>query len=497
MSQFGSNLPFSNFPFFKNLGNLAKQALDKLNPNLNKQQSKIQNIQQNQGPTNTQTNPNKSLANTNSNINLNPSTQADPAITQHTLNAHNKSITQETNTNVKDLPQNKEVQTAPNKADSQGAKDLPNYAGISNMSLKSWVAGRESKSSPKSEFKEKELASTLEGIKGFQNRNQDGFGGDTGDQGQSGKKRNLFILSHIFANYFNEKSGNQETELLVNIGSFKKLGSRPDSKDAMRNEDIESVRLAPPAPEDLQSFESLDYSKVRYLHQLLALPKEFPEGIRLFAKESLEINPNELRNFLEHRFVLVQEQLLGGEPALNNIVSGFVPLLNQADFPVLLPFLLLYYPLPVPSIRDDIDFIKEWKKGKSKTEKEEVIVASCQVYYVSKYLGRILLKFLLTQDNKFSFDIETSEKNEYVVRSLEEGIEEIMFLLEYPPTLSELNVMLTREIYEATDADEELAIDSKGSMRIEILLAVYSSLMVLNRLNIEPDASGIIEMEIL
>jgi hypothetical protein len=91
-------------------------------------------------------------------------------------------------------------------------------------------------------------------------------------------------------------------------------------------------------------------------------------------------------------------------------------------------------------------------------------------------------------------DIQTSSINNGIVRDLEFAISESMYLLKYPPSLADLNVLLTKEVYEATDKDEELSIVSDGPIRLEIVLATYACLVVLNKLNQEPDASGLIEM---
>ena len=69
-----------------------------------------------------------------------------------------------------------------------------------------------------------------------------------------------------------------------------------------------------------------------------------------------------------------------------------------------------------------------------------------------------------------------------------------MFLLENSPKLADLNVLLTGEIYKATDIDEELSIISTGTLRLEIIIAAYSALSILNKTNEEPDPSGLIEM---
>ena len=94
----------------------------------------------------------------------------------------------------------------------------------------------------------------------------------------------------------------------------------------------------------------------------------------------------------------------------------------------------------MPILKEKIDFIKEWKI--SKKEKREAIIASCEIYYASKVRGRFLIKFELTHDCELSVDIQTAKENNGIAKDIELAIEEGMFLLEKPPRLSELNVLL-------------------------------------------------------
>lgn len=440
--------------------------------------------------------PKDSLSNTNSNIPVNQSTLSNPVVNQAALNSRNEAQSILTSS-VKENTKN-QVQSTPAQTEFQGPKDLPAYAGISNMSLKSWIAGQDNKNMAKLESGEKQLAATLEGIKGFQKQNYEGFGDDSGGgQKNKGFKRNknLLILSHIFSSL--EQFRDQETELLVNIINFKKLGSsmKQKSSNAFSESSIIESKLLPPAPNELQSLANLDPMKIKYLHQLLALPSEFPEFLRLFANDKVELNSKQLHSFLIQRLEIVQSQLFGQDAFLNTVISNFTPLLNPTEVSLLLPILLLYYPLPPPMIVEKFDFVHEWeKKKKSKPNKETNVIASCQIYYISKARGRFLLKFELNEDDEFSFDVQTAKENNGVVKDLEFAIAESMVLLECPPLLSELNVLLTEEIYKATDIDEELSIVSNGPLRFEILLAAYAALIVLNKLNAEPDPSGLIEM---
>lgn len=486
MSEFGHNLPFGNLPILKNLGIFTKNFLSKLNPSLNKTNEQLKLLQQNQN----QTDSSQSLANTNSNINLNQQTQASPSVTQGVLNVKGQELPQGLKSDIRTDINKQESKTSQAQSGFQGPKDLPAYAGVANMSLKSWIANYDSKTPTKFVFKDQELASTLEGIKGFQRKSYDGEP-DT-SQGKAFKRKRLLVLSQIFSTLYEEQASIRETEVLQNIVNFKKLGKKQYEK-AAEGESI-SFKNLPPVPASANKAETLDHMHIKSMHQLLTLPPEFPECIRLFAGENVEINQRDLLQFLEHRLGIVQEQLIGGDPVLNSVVAKFAPLLNQNDFPLILPLVLLYLPLPFPEIIDDFDFLKHWKKQKQKSEAKEAILASCEIYYLSAYLGRFLLKFELTAGGNFNFEIQTREENEHIVKALELAIEEAMYLLENPPNLSELNILLTKEIYEATDREEELAINSTGPLRVEIVLVVYASLVVLNRLNEEPDPAGVIEM---
>ncbi|OGI20082.1 MAG: hypothetical protein A3B68_00575 [Candidatus Melainabacteria bacterium RIFCSPHIGHO2_02_FULL_34_12] len=483
MTGFGNNLSFNIFSAIKNLGKQVKEQLNKVSVEKSTEQS-VNNLQQNK--------PVQSLVNTNSNIPLNASVLNNPAVNQAALNSTNipqTNLNQEVKNTI-----NTQVPSTPSQAAFKGPSDLPAYAGISNMSLKSWIAEHNNKSFTDLESGEKQLATTLEGIKGFQRQNYEGFDGDSrGKDNQNlkqlARKKYLLILSHIFSAI--EQSGIQQTELLVNLANFKKLGS--SSEEGSNDDGQTENKIAPPIPEELNNLINLEPSKIKYLHQILALPNEFPECLRLFAKDNIEMNPKLLNNFLMQRLKYVQEQIFGDSNLLSKTIAGFVPLLNYNDYPLVLPLLLLYYPLPLPQIKDNYDFLSEWKKKKGEGA-DEGIIASCEVYYLSRIRGRFLLKFLLKSNNEFTFDIQTRNENNGIVNDLECAIGEIMFLLEHQPKLADLNVLLTDEIYKATDIDEELAIVSSGPLRLEIILAVYASLLVLNKLNEEPDPAGLIEM---
>lgn len=483
-----SNSSFSILSALKNIGKQAKQVLNKINPT----QQIAKDVKQLQN-TSSQT-----LVNTNSNLPVNQSTLTNAGINQTTLNLSNEPQIILTS-NLK-LQTNLQAQNTPSQVEFQGPKDLPAYAGIANMSLKSWVHGKDSQSLTKTESGEKELTVTLLGVKGFQKQNYEGFHEEPeGNKGSIGLKllkntTKLLLLSHIFSSI--ERSGSQDTELLVHITNFKKLGSSLKEINLSSEQSVD-IKMPPPLPNELQSLINIDPLQIKYIHQLLALPQEFPECLRLFAKDNIEVNPNELRTFLMQRLELVQGQLFGGDTFLNTVIANFVPLLNQNDYPLLLPLILLYYPLPPPMIKDKFDFVNEWKKKKK--EKGEVskhhVIATCEIYFISKTRGRFLLKFELSSDGKLSFDVQTSTENNGIVRDLELAIAESMYLLEHPPLLSDLNVFLTEEIYKATDIDEELSIVSTGPLRLEIILAVYASLLVLNKISQDLDPRGLIEMK--
>ncbi len=474
MTGFDNKFPLNFFqnPFRQNKVNKEP------NEGVKQDETPEQSIQKQQN----QSKPGESLTNTNSNVPVNQSTMTSPAVNQSALNAANKPLQNNQLNNTQNI-QNQ--QQSPGKIDSQGAKDLPSYAGISNLSLKSWVAEHDKKGFSNLSGGEKELASTLDGIKGFQKQNYEG-GGDSSKQG--GRNKALFILSHIFSNI--EQNLDPQTELLVNLANFKKLGSNYSKERKLDNYKEESFeyKSAPPLPAEPQFLNTLDAGKIKYMHQLLALPNEFPEFIRLLAKDNIELYGKDIISFIDKRLKYVQEETFGKEKSLNKFIADFAPLLNQNNSPML-PLILLYYPLPLPQVKRDDEFKKDWK-GKESVS----IVAECEIYYLSKSRGRFLIKFSLNDKDEFSFDVQTSEVNNGVVKDIEKSVSESMILLKTPPDLSEVNVLLTQEIYKATDIDEELSIVSKGPIRLEIVLAVYSALIVLNKLNDEPDPSGVIDI---
>lgn len=475
----------------KNLGLFGKDILNKSALNQNPSKEITKSLGQ------TETNPAQSLVETKSNIPLNQQILNSPSLNQSALNTLNKTQTN-LNQNLKETSNTKN-QPTPSQVDFRGAPDIPAYAGVANMSLKSWIAQHDNRTTRHTESLEKELTATLEGIKGFQKENYDGFDDESSGKGflkQSSKTKKLQILSHIFSTMATiEHSGSQEADLIVRILNFKKLGSSLQENKHDNSEATEDLRLSPPLPEELQKLDILNASQVKYLHELLALPSEFPECVRFFAKDNLKLNEKDINSFLVQRFRIVQEQLFGAEDKLSGTIAQFVSLLNQNNYTSLLPLVLLYYPLPLPRTPEKYDYIKEWEKQTS--DKNQLIIpliASCEIYYVSKSKGRFLIKLELNENREFSVFIQTSQNNTDIVKSLELAIAEVMFLLENPPLLSELNVFLTQEIYEATDINEELAIVSTGSLRLEIVLGTYAALHVLNKLNTDPDPSGLIDI---
>lgn len=453
MSDMGNNPSVNKPPIFKNIGKPSKPvtpSVNKANTDANIAEQSAKNIQPNQ------TNPSQSLANTNSNISLNQTTLTSPVLNQATLNQSPSSLKSSTNT---------QAQESLAQSRSPGSSDLPAYAGISNISFKSWITEHDSKGFANLASGEKQLAATLEGIKGFQRKN-----GDNSEE-RSGRNKYFSILAYMFSPA--EHSGSQEIELLTNLFNFKKLDSSNEEKHL----------LQPPLPDEPQKLFLVDNQQIKYLHQLLALPNELPECVRLFVKNKPEINEHELQKFLEQRLKIVQEQVFGRDSYLSEAIAKFTPLLNQNNFSQLLPLLLLYYPLPPPNIKTDFNFLVEWdKKKKEEIDKKDLIVASCEVYYLSKQRGRFLLKFELNDKHEINFNVQTSGDNDDVINALEAAVSESMFLLANPPLLSEFNVLLTKEIHKTISNEEELSIASTGPLRIEIVLSVYSVLTVLNKL---------------
>lgn len=455
------------FDKIKNIGSFIKSLFvqrNQANPNLNLLDQANKNLQQakvNQAPT---------LINTNSNIPINQATLVNPAINQQALNLSNQA--QKNSQNI----QAQEGRKGNTFVDLSASNDLPSYAGIQNISLKTWISEHDTKGYANLESGEKQLAATLEGIKGFQRKNQE----DSQRKSDSGKRGKYFsFLSYIFTRA--EQGMAQEVETLSNILNFRKLGSlskENSSKDSPFNE---TIKLSPPQPEEIPRLVTIDTTQLKYLYQLLALPNEFPECIRFFAKQDIELNENNIRAFLEQRLHLAQEQTFGVDNFLNETIAKFAPLLNQKDFSILLPLVLLYYSFPIPNIKTGFDFIQS-RQERKKDEKENYILASCNIYFLSKTRGRFILKFELNKNHELSFDIQTSLENERIVSQLELAVSESMFLLENPPLLSDLNVILAEEVHKATNLNDELSIISTGPIRIEIVLVVYASLVVLNRL---------------
>lgn len=484
MSNLGNSLSTNILSMIKNLGKIGKNIFQsqKTNEPVFKENKPSLDIK----------------LNATANSQINQSILSSPSLNQAALNTSKiqQTILQQ---DIKNII-NPKIEATSGQAEFQGATDLPAYLGIANMSLKSWIAEHDNKVPQKLIQEGKQLLATLDGIKGFQKENYKDYEDSPGKPGKrqslaksSMKPKKLVFLNGIFSTMATlEQSGSQETDLLVKILNFKKLGSFPGNKgdDSLKDES----KLSPPTPSEPQKL-GINTSRVKYLHSLIALPSEFPECLRLFAKENVEINPRDLNNFLKHRFQIVQEQLLGVESPLNNVLANFVPLINQNDYSLILPLVLLYYPLPLPYIREKSNFLEEWgKNNDEKNELMEPLIASCEIFYVSKSKERFLIRLELTQKHELNFDIQTSQRNKTIVNDLELAIAESMFLMENPPLLSDLNVLLTGEIYKATDLDEELAIISVGPLRLEIVLATYAVLVILNKLSPDYDPRGLIDI---
>ncbi len=491
MNGFGPNLSMN---FFSPVRSLPKQGNEELvknyldqgqNQGQNPVEEAAKNIQQNQP------NTNQAPANANLNASLNQSALNNPLINQSALNTTNSN---QSNLDFKNNTGNTQVQATPAQQDFQGARDLPAYAGIANMSFKSWIANQDNKSFTNLESGEKQLTSTLEGIQGFQKKSS-----EDSDNGSLNKKNKglrqlkrgnnrLVVLSQIFSNI--EHNAAEDTELLVHINNFKKLGSNLTGGDGNQEND-EEIKLIPPTPNELHKLEHVDATQIKCLYQLLALPDEFPEFLRLFAHDYTELNFKEAKSFLEQRFNIVKEQLFGVDERLHKTIEIFLPLLHSSPNS-LLPLVLLYYPLPVPYLCDRDN--AQWNSGKNTARKSEIL-ASVEIYYESDDLGRFLIKLELYEDNDFNLNIQTSKDNQEIINDIEAAVAESMYLLEHPPNLSELNVLLTNEVYKATDINEQLSIISTGPLRLEIVLATYAILVVLNKLSGEIENSGLIEIK--
>ena len=470
--------------------NLGKKPTDLLKTNISNEKQNPQLINS-QNPQQIKTAPSQSLVNTNSNITVNQSVLNNPVVNQAVLNTTN--VAQATlNTDMKNTFQN-QIQPTPAQGEFQGAKDLPAYAGIANMSLKSWIAQNNNNNQGKADVGKTQLASLFEAIKGFEQKSYDEEFEDSSDKklkDSKQKRKKLVLLSNIFSSM--EQSGVQETELVVNISNFKKLGKKITDKELLDDEKLFELKMPPPTPTEIDKQKMLSDMKVKCLHELFTLPKEFPECLRLFANEHIEINSKYLKSFLLQRLKGIEEKLFVDDKSLNKAIQSFVPLLSQSENQLLLPLILLYYPLPLPLLNQKVNFASEWKLNKK--EKDKSNIATCEIYYVSKTRGRFLIRFELGDNCELSIDVQTVKENNGIAKDIELAIEEGMFLLENSPKLADLNVLLTGEIYQATDIDEELSIISTGPLRLEIIIAAYSALSILNKLNEEPDPSGLIEM---
>ena len=313
------------------LSNKNRINNEKQNPQL------INNVNQQQ----IKTTPSQSLVNTNSNITINQPVLNNPVVNQTALNAVN--TPQNTlNTDVKNTSNN-QIQSTPAQGEFQGAKDLPAYAGIANMSLKSWVA-QNNNNQGQSDINKTQLAGLFEAIKGFERKNyEEEFEGTSAKKikdSKQARRKNLVLLSNIFSSM--EQSGLQETELAVNISNFKKLGKKRKGHETLNEQELFELKSHPPVPTDADKQKINSDVKIKHLHELFTLPKEFPECLRLFASEYIEINPKYFKSFLLQRLKVTEEYSFVSENSLNKAIQSFVPLLNQSENQLLLPLLLLY-----------------------------------------------------------------------------------------------------------------------------------------------------------
>ena len=449
----------SQLPHFaQNITNFLKGIFSqpKKNPaslNTNSVEQALKTVEQNR------LNTNQAPVNIASNT-PNQASLTNPTLNQSALNLLNQA--QKSNSAL----QNQESNAAYKPSE---ANDLPAHTLIQNISLKTWISEHDSKGYANLESGEKQLAATLQGIKGFQKKNQE----DT--ESRSRKNKYFSILHYMF--FSDEQAPTQDIELMANLLNFNKLATGYNESESQGES-----KLTPPLPSDTFKLTTINTSQIKYLHELLALPREFPECLRIFTRGAVKINEHSLRTFLVQRLKIAYEQTFGLSNPLSKTIADFTPLLNQNNFPLLLPLVLLYYPLPLPFLRVDNDFLDKWK-NKKKEEEKDLVIASCNIYFLSKSRGRFLLKFELTKAHELNFDIQTSNENKDVVTLLETAIAECMLLLENPPFLSTLNALLADEISSAIDSNEELSIVSSGPIRIEIVLVVYASLIILNKLN--------------
>ena len=486
MAGFDNNLPPSILPGLPAKQKKSVEHQNKLTTQENQNQQQITTGTQHSKPT-----PQQSLVNTNSNININQPVLNSPVVNQSALNTTNKPQ----DTLVNDIRKNSSnpSSSSPSQVDYKGPSDLPAYAGIANMSLKSWVARNDSAGGGKSDNNKNQINELLDAIPGFANSNyEDAEGGMSDDSKNSSasQRKKLLILSQLFAS---QHSSNPETDFIVNIANYRKLGSALDEEGKRFDLGDFKFSTQPPPVIDIKD-RNFSEIKAKFLHELFALPKEFPECLRLFANQDVEINSQYLKSFLQQRLKLVQGVAFGEDKSIGSSLQLITQVISQNNPDMMIPLLLLYYPLPIPVFVKPDDYIYEWKIKKKKSQTEESVVASCDIYYVSKERGRFLIRIILNKNNQLSVDIQTAKENNGIARDIERAIAEGMYLLEKSPSLSELNVMLIGEIYKSTDIDEELSIVSKGNLRLEIIIAAYSALFILNKLNQDSDPAGLIEM---
>ena len=486
MTGFDNNFSV-NLPFVSKSKNKEQQNKPPVQEKENNQQQQVDQLKQ------ARTTPPQSLANTNSNVPLNQPVNASPVLTQAALNAADASKAQ-TNAQQKDTSTSNNTQPTPVQGEFKGPSDLPAYAGIANMSLKSWVANNTKDEGRKQTISKDDVTTLLDAIKGFERKHYEGDRSkdDVPDQSKSLKalQKKLLLLSHIFGS--KEQSASSETTMVSNVLNFNKLG-KLNTSESSNEQNFYDLKSPPPTPaEEVKGKSNIDI-KFKQLYELFALPKEFPECLRLFAGENIEINFKYLSSFFIQRLKLAQEKVFSGDKPIKEAFSTFVNLVHAQD--MVIPLVLLYYPLPFPGIKQEKDLSEEWEnKSKLNEKSESEVIASCEIYYLNKVRGRFLIRIILNSQSEINIDIQTAKENNGIVHDIELSVSEGIYLLENPPKLSDLNVMLSDEIYKTTNQKEQLSIHSSGPLRLEVIIAVYSVLVILNKLNKESDPAGLIEM---
>ena len=259
MSDFDKNMSTNHLTTSARLGKKPGD-LQKININAEKNTPQLNNTTNNQQ---IKTTPSQSLVSTNTNVTINQPVLNNPVVNQSTLNTSNQPQIV-SNTEVKNTLK-QQVQPTPMQREFQGPKDLPAYAGIANMSLKSWIAQNNQNMS---DVNKTQLAGLFEAIKGFeqtsyQEESKNGIIKKINDAKQN-RRKSLILLSNMFASI--EQSGSQETELIASIANFKKLGKKRKNQESTVGEKLFVLKSPPPTPEEVEKQKISEGRKVKHLH---------------------------------------------------------------------------------------------------------------------------------------------------------------------------------------------------------------------------------------